>query len=277
MSSMVVENLAGLEQYFGASVYLQLSLFVVTFVAGLVLTKTVLVPAISYITLKRSDSKKLQQQSRSLTGVLGVFLSFLAALQAGQFGNLVTVIGVIGAALTVAIGFGMREQVANLVAGILIHVENPYVKGDYVKMGDQEGVVKEIGMRATVLDGKNTERNSVPNGVIANTPLKNYTRGVKTKGTAEVKVDSAETPEAEEILIHVAEEHQEILQSPAPFVRYKSLEENKTVMELSFWIKDSQNPRKFRSDILKEFNARAAKEGIFDEDKDNEETTEESP
>ena len=65
--------------------------------------------------------------------------------------------------MTVAVGFGMRDQVGNLVSGIFIHFDNPFIKGDYIKVEETEGVVQEIHLRETIINGAGSEKTMIPN------------------------------------------------------------------------------------------------------------------
>ncbi|MFB6182515.1 MAG: mechanosensitive ion channel domain-containing protein [Candidatus Nanohaloarchaea archaeon] len=114
----------------------------------------------------RGKQKKSIHSVENIVGVIGLFITFTVGLQAAKFGNLATILGAIAAALTVAVGFGMRDQISSLVAGILIQLDNPFVKGDYIKVNDQEGKVKEINLRTTIINGKNNEKLVLPNNVL---------------------------------------------------------------------------------------------------------------
>ncbi|MFB6115067.1 MAG: mechanosensitive ion channel domain-containing protein, partial [Candidatus Nanohalobium sp.] len=66
--------------------------------------------------------------------------------------------------------------------------ENP----DYIKTGDYEGVVKEIKLRATVLNGYSSEKLVVPNSALTTGAVKNYTKGSKTKTSLEISPKTVE-------------------------------------------------------------------------------------
>ncbi|MGR9044861.1 MAG: mechanosensitive ion channel family protein [Gammaproteobacteria bacterium] len=58
--------------------------------------------------------------------------------------NLVALLGTVG----VALGFAFKDYVSSLAAGIVTLYEMPYRVGDWIKVEDAYGEVKEIGMRA---------------------------------------------------------------------------------------------------------------------------------
>jgi len=65
-----------------------------------------------------------------------------------------------------AIGLGMKDLFADIVAGIIIIFEKPYQIGDKVSIGEKYGEVKNIGIRSTRLQTPADEQVSVPNGAI---------------------------------------------------------------------------------------------------------------
>ncbi len=69
----------------------------------------------------------------------------------------------------VAIVVATRDVVLDYVMGLLILVEGPYFKGDYVAVGGHpgiEGVVEEIGLRRTILRDGLGSSHAVSNGLI---------------------------------------------------------------------------------------------------------------
>jgi len=67
------------------------------------------------------------------------------------------------AALSVGIGFGLREIVANFVSGLIILFERPIRVGDTVTVGDTDGVVTKIRIRATTIRNWDRKELLVPN------------------------------------------------------------------------------------------------------------------
>ncbi|MFP4230203.1 MAG: mechanosensitive ion channel family protein [Candidatus Nanohaloarchaea archaeon] len=197
-------------------------------------------------------SEKAVHSLENLTGVSGLFITFTLALQAGSFGNLVSVLAAIGAAATVAVGFGMRDQVSNLVAGILIHLDNPFIKGDYIKLGDTEGVVKEIKLRATTLNGGG-EKKVVPNAALTTGVVKNYTKGRKTRVSISTDVETGKAEKASQTLTDCIEETDKVLNSPEPEVNYRSAGKDGVELEASFYVKNPGESADAKSTVIKNY------------------------
>lgn len=254
----------------GTSAYFQLARFLITMLIGVALTRLLLMPASRKLVGRRGD-RKATHSIENIVGVTGLFLTFTVALQAGNFGSLATIIGAIAAALTVAVGFGMRDQVSSVVGGIFIHLDNPFLKGDYIKTGDHEGVVKEIKLRATVLNGDSSEKLVVPNSALTTSPVKNYTKGSRTKTSLEVPLETLKYREHAETLKNAANDQSEVLTNPEPKVVLKGLEEDDVNAELQYWIRDPDDKKGVRSRVLEKYISEAIEKGLIQEEKEEEE------
>lgn len=73
--------------------------------------------------------------------------------------QLVALSGLLGA----AIGFGLKDLLADVVGGLVLVVEKPFQVGDKVAVGDQYGEVVDIGIRSTRLLTPNDTLVVVPN------------------------------------------------------------------------------------------------------------------
>jgi MscS family membrane protein len=73
-----------------------------------------------------------------------------------------------------AIGLGAQKTFENLLGGISILTDKAIVVGDPCKIGDQAGVVEDIGLRSTKLRTENRTLVSIPNGTVATATLENF-------------------------------------------------------------------------------------------------------
>ena len=68
--------------------------------------------------------------------------------------------------LGLAVGFGAQSLVKDVISGFFIVFEDQFSVGDYVRIGQNEGTVEEIGLRTTKLKNMTGELNIIPNGNI---------------------------------------------------------------------------------------------------------------
>lgn len=89
----------------------------------------------------------------------------------------------------VALGFGARDVVTDLLAGIFMLLEDQYGVGDRVDVGEVSGTVLEIGLRVTQLRGDGGEIWYIRNGEIKR--VGNLSQGWATAGV-DVQVRASE-------------------------------------------------------------------------------------
>ena len=80
----------------------------------------------------------------------------------------------LGALLGTAIGLAFSQAMSNLLGGIYVLGARPFRVGDYVVIGDVEGLVIEITLNYTRLLQKNHTRLNVPNSKVVTSNVKNF-------------------------------------------------------------------------------------------------------
>lgn len=86
----------------------------------------------------------------------------------------VTSLLAMGTVGTLAVSFAAKDIVANLFGSVSIFADRPFHVGDWVVIGDTEGVVEEVGMRSTRVRTFYNSLVTVPNSTITVTPVDNY-------------------------------------------------------------------------------------------------------
>jgi len=80
-----------------------------------------------------------------------------------------------GAVFAVAIGFAMQTISQNFVAGVILLFERSIKPGDIVEVEGRILSIRELGIRATIARGLNEEDLIIPNSMLVQTTVKNYT------------------------------------------------------------------------------------------------------
>lgn len=121
----------------------------------------------NHSTLRLSERRE-NTLSKLLENTITYVVYFIAALTAldNVFGVEVKALlagaGIIG----LAVGFGAQSLVKDIITGFFIIFEDQFSVGDYVKIGQFEGVVEQIGLRTTKIKSYTGEENILPNGSI---------------------------------------------------------------------------------------------------------------
>jgi potassium efflux system protein len=79
------------------------------------------------------------------------------------------------AALSVGLGFGLQEIVANFVSGLIILFERPVRVGDTVTVGQLSGTVSRVRIRATTITDWDRKEIIVPNKAFITEQVINWT------------------------------------------------------------------------------------------------------
>ena len=138
------------------------------------------------------------------------------------------------AALGVGIGFGLQEIVANFISGLIILFERPIRVGDYVTVGDSDGTVTRIQIRATTILTRDRKELLVPNKEFITGRLLNWSLSDQsTRLKLAVGIPYGANVElAEKLMLEAAEEHQMVLDEPKPFVYFQSFGDSALLLEL---------------------------------------------
>lgn len=151
--------------------------------------------------------------------------------------GLLTSLGILG----ITIGFAARDAFSNLISGILIYLDRPFVIGDLVEVGENYGRVEEITLRSTriiTVDGKML---AVPNAEIINRTVTSYTNFPTLRLDIQVTVGVTEDiNHVRSVLLGVLREDADILAEPSPRVVVNQLNDYNVGIQLQAWIKDER-------------------------------------
>lgn len=82
----------------------------------------------------------------------------------------------------IVLSLGSSGVVSQAMSGLVLMYSRALKAGDYVRIGDTEGIVAELGMLSTKIRTNKDEEVTLPNGVVVGTTTKNYTRLVTERG-----------------------------------------------------------------------------------------------
>jgi len=99
-----------------------------------------------------------------------------------------------------AVALALQDTLANFFGSVFIFLDRPFVVGDWVKVGDTEGFVEEVGFRSTRIRTLPTTLVSIPNKHVADSSIDNLSKmpkrrvlqtvGVTYETTADQMVDA---------------------------------------------------------------------------------------
>jgi len=144
---------------------------------------------------------------------------------------------VTGLGLTsLALGFALKDIISNFVSGILILGLRPFQIGDEIVVGETEGSVQRIRLRATEIKTYDGRLVLVPNAELFTSRVTNNTAAPVRRTSVEVPVAyGTDLARAERALLSAVQGVAEVLAAPEPSVRVRLLGASDMVLELRFW------------------------------------------
>jgi potassium-dependent mechanosensitive channel len=168
------------------------------------------------------------------------------------------------AALSVGIGFGLQEIVANFISGLIVLFEQPIRVGDIVTVGDVSGTVTRIQMRATTIRDFDNRELLVPNKEFITKQLLNWSlTDSVTRRMIQVGVAyDTDMDQAMGLVAEVAKKHPLVLPDPEPIITFDEFGESSLLISLRYLIEHLDQRLLVDSQLRLEINRRFKEAGI---------------
>jgi len=165
-------------------------------------------------------------------------LAFLIVFQTLGFD--LTTLAFISGGLSVGIGFGLQEIVANFISGILLLFEQSLRPGDIVTVEGEMGEVKNLSIRATTVSTFDNVELVVPNQRFLTSTVRTYTKSNRlTRVLIYVGVSyNSDTKAVRDILLAEAERHNLVQEKPEPAVHFMGFGDFSLDFRLAVWVDD---------------------------------------
>jgi small-conductance mechanosensitive channel len=193
------------------------------------------------------------------TGVILAALWALASLGIG-FERIALLLS----ALSVGIGFGLQAITQNFVSGLILLAERPVKIGDLVRIGDQEGDVKRISVRATEIQIADRSTLIVPNSELITKTIRNMTLANpigRIQLLFSVQLD-ADTDKIRAILNDMFREADRVLNDPEPKIFIDSITDGRINFNCFAYVASPRDVYPTRSEMLFELLRRMPAAGI---------------
>jgi small-conductance mechanosensitive channel len=150
------------------------------------------------------------------------------------------------------------------VSGLILLIERPVKVGDWVTVGEWQGFVKNINVRAIELETFTLASVIIPNADLISNAVTNWTHK-DTRGRIDVVVRApygTDTTRIQEILLDCAHRHPLVLSRLEPYVLFQEFGASGLEFELRCYTADVVKRLSIASDIRHMINRRFNEEGI---------------
>ncbi|QNP48009.1 DUF3772 domain-containing protein [Diaphorobacter aerolatus] len=189
----------------------------------------------------------------SITTLLG-YVCAVVVISAALAGLGISVerIAWVASALSVGIGFGLQAIVQNFISGLILLAERPVRVGDWVMLGDTEGDVRRVNVRATEIQLFDRSTMIVPNSEFITKPVRNMTTS-GAPGRVLMRLPApldTDTERMREIILAAYTGHPAIQDTPAPIVQLEGIQNGTLTFLCIGYIGNPRSTGGVRSDLL---------------------------
>jgi small conductance mechanosensitive channel len=139
------------------------------------------------------------------------------------------------------IGFAARDAFSNLISGLLIYLDRPFVIGDLVEIQDFYGRVDQITLRSTRIITSDGKMLAVPNADIINKTVASYTNFPHLRLDIPVTIGVTEDiSRVRQIMLDQVTKNDSFMDEPAPRVVVTQLNDYNVAVELQAWLRNER-------------------------------------
>ena len=169
--------------------------------------------------------------------VLGIFTALTVIVPTFGFGDMITGLGF----TSFVIGFATKDILNNLLSGVLILWQQPFRIGDYLFVGNNQGKVEYIGVRATQLRKDDGEMILIPNGDMYANALTIRGAGANRRMNLKISVGyESEIEQARSAIKNALQGVVGVVDEPKPNVYVTDLSSEGVNLAIYFWINTNE-------------------------------------
>ncbi|MFB6071669.1 MAG: mechanosensitive ion channel family protein [Halobacterium sp.] len=148
----------------------------------------------------------------------------------------------------IVLGMAARQTLGAVIAGLVLMFSRPFEIGDWVKIGDNDGIVTDITIVNTRLQTFDGEYVMLPNDYVGSSEVVNRSRKGRLRIHVEVGVDyGSDVDEAMDVAKDAMGDVEDVLTVPRPQVVLKEFGASAVVLDLRFWIDKPSARRRWRA------------------------------
>jgi small-conductance mechanosensitive channel len=171
---------------------------------------------------------------------LVTMVSVVIAILKYDFGMELSGLLVTSTVVSAVIGLAIQDMLANVAAGLGVQLERPFKVGDWLVIGDHEGIVTQLNWRTLTLLTRDRHEILVPNSTVAKTEVINFSRPTSLQRIhSTVGVAYRHPPGiVKEALARAAASCPEVLANPPVEILVRGFDDSSIRYDVRYWIND---------------------------------------
>ena len=214
--------------------------------------------------IQRILHNKLSPQSEQLVVRFVYYLAVLILVVnvLNEFGfKLSALLGAAGV-LGIAVGFASQTSVSNIISGIFLISEKPFVVGDLIEVDGFSGVVQSVDLLSLKMKTTDNRYVRVPNETMIKTQVVNLTRFPTRRANIGLKIAFKEDlNKFRKILADVAESEPLALKDPKPLIIADKFDDSGIAMLFGVWGK-TENFAELKTSLMARIQESFAKNNV---------------
>jgi small conductance mechanosensitive channel len=205
-------------------------------------TRVLMVPLLRGLDVDETGRSFFQTVTKVVILTIGV----VAALS--QLGvntaSLLASLGVAG----LTIGFAARDALSNIISGVFIFWDRPFVLDDLIEIDGKYGRVDRITLRSTRVVTVEGKMLAIPNAEVVNRTVASYTNFPHLRIDIPLTVGVGEDlGRARKILLDLVREDDDFMAQPPPEVVVTQINDYNVLLTLQAWLRDERRhiPKRF--------------------------------
>jgi potassium efflux system protein len=167
-------------------------------------------------------------------------------------------------AFGVGLGFGLQNIINNFVSGIILLFERPIKVGDVIQFDVNQGIVRRIGIRASIIKTTSGSEIIIPNGKLISDPVTNWTLSNRQQ-LIEITFAVAPGPDPRKVidlLKSIVTTQPQIMKSPPPQVLFLNMNGGLLNFQIRTWTDQVEDWLRVRSDLFLAITSKLSSENI---------------
>lgn len=208
------------------------------------------------------DRLSLQAEVLLVRTVTYVFYLILAVMVLNEFGFKISALLGAAGVFGVAIGFASQTSVSNIISGIFLISEKPFVIGDAVEIGGTLGIVDSIDLLSIKMKTFDNRYVRIPNETMIKSEVINLTRFDIRRAQIVVGVAYKEdVRKVLDVLRDIAANISGAMTDPEPLIQVDSFGDSSININFGVWTQTS-NAVNMKTELIIAVKERFDKEGI---------------